>query len=178
MATGNWTLIDSETITGYYRGEANAEIKIYTYSLELDDGAGISYLTMTHFPQGEITVTGGSPGSGGSSPETGLALSTAQSMATSFTSDVYTNLDGKLMSVYIDCSSVTDNTGTFTFQHRAPNGGSEWQTLTIDDVFVVNDADVSHHARISLAPCDLRVSFAAAGTIPDGSCNIILTAGG
>lgn len=179
MSTGNWTLIDSEELTGYYRGEADATIKIYTYSLDLDGGAGKAYLTVTHFPQGEVMVTGSGPGAGGGPPDLGTVIADAADMSNDFISDTYSVTSSRILNVFIDCANVTDNTGTFVLQHRGNNGTvqTQWQNIDISAVFNVADADISHNAWLQLPPCDLRISYTSAGVTPDGDCTIMVTGG-
>lgn len=55
MAIGTWTLVSSENVDVYYRGNT-VPAKIELYSQVLDGAAGTLYKTITSFQHGEIWV--------------------------------------------------------------------------------------------------------------------------
>lgn len=107
----------------------------------------------------------------------GHQLETAKTLATSFDSAIF-HIPEKLsnIGIHIDCASVTDNTGDFDVQHRINDGRgnqSGWASLGLDTILVLASADKNMFANLNqIPPGDLRVVFTAAGTIPDGTCDI------
>lgn len=107
-------------------------------------------------------------------------ISSAQSLAADFESDVVSIETSNNVGIWIDASSVTDNTGTFTVQVRAykdANNASAWADLTT--TYSISDADVVFFRKeVTLPPCQIRVAFVAAGGTPDGVADIWISASG
>lgn len=109
---------------------------------------------------------------------TAKKISDGQSLAANFQSSAVTIETANTVGIWLDASGVTDNTGTFTVQVRpykdANNLGS-WASLTTT-YQLANAAAVFFRKEENLPPCQIRVSFVAAGGTPDGSVDIWISA--
>lgn len=105
-------------------------------------------------------------------------VSAAQSLAISFIGPSM-NVD-YMDNVFIllDCTSVTDNIGTFGVQARfVPAEGkgspSNWVDLTLDSVPTLANADEAIGINLNQVPfSEFRVVFTANGTTPNGVCAV------
>lgn len=106
----------------------------------------------------------------------GKRIATSQSLAANFQTSALEIEMVDNVAVLIDCNSVTDNTGTFAVQLRIrenENLVSDWVSLTLDSVPTLSNAAAEFFINLNqLPPCELRVSFTAAGGTPDGTCEI------
>jgi hypothetical protein len=111
----------------------------------------------------------------------GKELVLTQSLAASFTTNPVRIRWADNYGFNIDCTGVTDNTGTFYIQHRIAkdNGATDpidysaWATLTLDTIpTLANANDVFLIYLNQIPPGELRIGFTAAGGTPDGSCDI------
>lgn len=104
-----------------------------------------------------------------------------QSLAADFQSDPITIESADNVGLWIEVpTGVTDNTGTFTVQVRAfkdENNYSAWADLATT-YQLANAAATFFRKETSLPTCQIRVSFVAAGTTPDGTCDIWASATG
>lgn len=109
----------------------------------------------------------------------GYKLVTAHTLATSFNSaavgiDYMDNIG-----FIFDCSSVTDNTGTFSIQARIKadeNSFSAWATLAITGLTLANAAVALPLDMAAMPWSEIRVVFTAAGGTPNGSVNVWMQA--
>jgi len=103
-------------------------------------------------------------------------LESAKTLASNFETDPVTIKTLDNIAFNIDCSSVTDNTGTFYVQHRIykdDRNFSAWNILTLSATLQLADSDNTLAAYINQIPSgQLRISFVAAGGTPDGQCDI------
>jgi hypothetical protein len=82
---------------------------------------------------------------------------------------------------FIYCSSVTDNTGSFAAEVRPYKDdntvGEDWIPLSLDTTPILNNADDDFFISLNQLPtCQVRLNFTAAGSVPDGTCNIWISA--
>ena len=107
-------------------------------------------------------------------------ISDGQSLAASFQTDPVKIATADNVGLWIDASSVTDNTGVFTVQvrpYKDDNNVGPWVGLTT--TYTLANADASFFRKeLGLPTCQLRVSFVAAGGTPDGSVDIWISATG
>lgn len=103
-------------------------------------------------------------------------LTDNQSLATDFQSEIVNISYLDNVGVQIVTSSITDNLGEFSIQ--ASINGVNWETLTLSPVIPsLADADTTILANLNQLPFkQFRVSFEAAGTTPDGTCSIWISA--
>lgn len=106
----------------------------------------------------------------------GHRLADDQSLAANFNSNVVTIKSIDNVGIVIETSSVTDNTGTFGVDVRIKkddNTFSSWVGLTLSSTPTLANADDQFFINLNqLPPCELRVTFTAAGSVPDGTCDI------
>lgn len=106
----------------------------------------------------------------------GFKLTTAHSLAASFQSAVLPIDYMDSVGFILDCSSVTDNTGTFSVQARIKydeNSYSSWCDLTLTTVPTLANAAVVLGVNMANVPfSELRLVFTAAGGTPNGSVTI------
>lgn len=108
-------------------------------------------------------------------------IAAAHSLAASFSTSPM-NVDFlDNVGIIIDATNVTDNTGTFDVQVRFkdPKSGevSGWGSLTLDTVPTLADASAVLVVNLNQIPfSEFRISFTAAGAVPDGSANIWFSA--
>lgn len=106
----------------------------------------------------------------------GKQISSTASLAASFNTDAF-SIPRKItnIGINIDCNNVTDNTGDFNIQHRINDGKnqSEWATLSFSSVPTLANAAATFFVNLNqIPPGDIRVVFTAAGSVPDGDCDI------
>lgn len=103
------------------------------------------------------------------------ALETARTLASNFTTDAYSVEYLDNVGICIKCSSVTDNTGTFTIQGSVD--GVTFVEITVSPVMVLADASQNFLINLNQMPFkELKVDFVAAGGTPDGTCDIAIMA--
>ena len=85
--------------------------------------------------------------------------------------------------INIDCTGVTDNTGTFAVEHRLKKsnaGGGQytsWGELTLSAVPTLADANKVFAISLNqLPPGQIRVTYSSAGGTPDGAAEIWFSA--
>lgn len=107
---------------------------------------------------------------------TGYKLVDSQSLASSFNSNPITMGTKDNVAINISATSVTDNTGVFSIQHRILKSEnvlgdfSDWNTLTLDMPPTLANASAVLGVYLNqVPPGQLRVVFTAAGGTPDGS---------
>lgn len=107
----------------------------------------------------------------------GYLLADNQSLAASFDSQNFRIrwLDNLILNVAT--SSVTDNLGTFTVEHRIikeDGNYSAWCPLEfVEGTPTLNNANDTFIFIIKqISPGEIRVRFTAAGTSPNGTCDI------
>lgn len=88
--------------------------------------------------------------------------------------DFYDNIG-----LMLNATSVTDNLGAFFVEVRCrkdENTYSPWTSLTLDVNPALSDADLVFGISLNQLPWDeFRVTFVAAGTVPDGVCDVWMT---
>jgi hypothetical protein len=104
-------------------------------------------------------------------------LAENQSLGSSFNSDsVAIDAKTNILGINLSTSSITDNTGDFVIQHRIWkdfNSFSGWADLTLSSTIVLNNANITTLIYlIDLPKGQVRVSFTAAGSTPDGTVDI------
>lgn len=105
-------------------------------------------------------------------------ISSAQSLATNFTSPPMNADYMDNVGIIIDCTGITDNMGVFTVEARfVPAQGkgpaSAWGALTLDIVPTLANIDEVMIINLNQFPySEFRISFAAIGGTPDGVCDI------
>jgi hypothetical protein len=104
-------------------------------------------------------------------------LSTAQSLAASFFSEATNveNLDSIAWTVAT--ASVTDNTGTFSFQVRdkdqTTNEFSDWIDIAFSPVPTLTSTNTTLYLfATAIEASEARLKFVAAGGTPDGTAQI------
>lgn len=110
-------------------------------------------------------------------------IESAKTLASNFQTDAIRIETADNVGFYIYCSSVTDNTGTFAAEVRPYKDdntlGEDWIPLTLSTTPTLNNADDDFFVSLNQLPnCQVRLSFSAAGTTPDGTCNIWISATG
>lgn len=108
-------------------------------------------------------------------------LASGESLGASFNSDP---VGGDLLDnigIWLETAGVTDNTGTFAVQVRwfSEDGLTfgPWTALTLSSVPTLADADANFFINLNqIPPAQFRVAFTAAGSTPDGTCNIYFSA--
>lgn len=109
---------------------------------------------------------------------TAFKLLSAQSLAANFSSPVTTLTTATHVGYNVAASGVTDNTGTFSVEHRLwknQNEYSEWATLTLSPTPTLGDADTVMLIDVTVPPGQIRLSFTAAGGTPDGVIDVWLS---
>lgn len=103
-------------------------------------------------------------------------LESATSLATDFTSDPVDVVLVDNVGINIDCTSVSDNTGSFYVDHRIYKNGnsfSAWAELTLDSTPQLANDDATFLISLNQLPKgQVRLRFVAAGSTPDGSCDV------
>lgn len=106
----------------------------------------------------------------------GVRVENDKSLASSFQTTAYEIESIDNIGFVIDCNNVTDNTGTFAVQVRIredENVVSDWVSLTLSSAPTLANAAAEFFVSINqLPPCEVRLSFTAAGGTPDGDCDI------
>lgn len=104
-------------------------------------------------------------------------LATAQSLASSFTSEATNveNLDSIAWAV--STASVTDNTGTFSFQIRdkdqTTNEFGDWIDISFDPIPTLTSTNTTLYLFASqIEASEARLKFVAAGGTPNGTAQI------
>lgn len=109
----------------------------------------------------------------------GKRLESGKTLASNFQTSVIDFFTVDSARVQIDCNNVTDNTGTFTVQTRAwvnDNIQGEWVDETGSGTPTLSNADENFVLYFNFkTPCQVRISFVAAGGTPDGDCDIYLS---
>lgn len=109
----------------------------------------------------------------------GVRIANDQSLASNFQTSAYEIEMIDNVGLTIETSGVTDNTGTFAVQVRIrenENIVSGWVSLTLSSVPTLANADDSFFVSLNqLPPCEIRVTFTAAGGTPDGTCDIFFS---
>lgn len=106
----------------------------------------------------------------------------AQSLATSFNGPAMDVSYHDNVWITADCTAVTDNLGTFGVEVRnVPAEGkgapSNWGTLTLDTVPTLTNSAQVIQINLNQVPfSQFRLTFSAAGTVPDGIADIWYTA--
>ena len=108
-------------------------------------------------------------------------VSDAQSLASDFQTDPITIETADNIGLWIEVpAGITDNTGVFTVQvrpYKDANNFGPWADLTT--TYTLADAAATFFRKeVQLPTCQIRVSFVAAGTTPDGTCDIWFSATG
>ena len=108
-------------------------------------------------------------------------LAETQSLAAAFSTQKTNVHLSDNVGILVETSGVTDNLGTFSVEVRmVPAEGkgspSSWATLTLDSVPTLTNSDQSFLINLNqVSFTEIRVSFSAAGSIPDGTANIWVT---
>lgn len=109
----------------------------------------------------------------------------AQSLAASFQTDPTDVSQTDIIKYTVQTTGVTDNTGVFSIQIRdiIPNTepanptATPWTTLTLDTAPTLNNADVTFAIIANqFVASQIRLAFAASGTVPDGTCIVTVHA--
>ncbi len=102
----------------------------------------------------------------------------AESLAADFESDPITITTATHLAITLETAGVTDNTGTFSVQYRVykdDRESSEWINLTLTSVPTLEDADMTDLLDLRVPPGQVRVTFVASGSTPDGAVTCWVT---
>jgi len=107
-------------------------------------------------------------------------LATAQSLAADFTTAATNVQDLDVISWKIATASITDNTGTFTFQVRDKDSTSnqfgDWVDLDFSPAATLADANTTLYCEAKIRAVEARLKFTAAGGTPNGTAQIWVNA--
>lgn len=107
-------------------------------------------------------------------------ISSSQSLGASFQTDPVMIETANNVGIWLDATSVTDNTGTFSVQvrpYKDANNFGPWVSLATTYT-LANAAASFFRKEENLPACQIRVSFVAAGGTPNGSVNVWISATG
>jgi hypothetical protein len=103
-------------------------------------------------------------------------VESAQSLADNFQTEWIDISSQDNVGILVNCSSVTDNTGTFAVEVRMKDSEgvtSSETALTLSATPTLADTDADFFISVNQLPANqVRLSFTAAGSDPDGVCDV------